>query len=261
MERRCGPMRNESRTLRRLGRAGKTAALMLLILAMVCPALADETPKAFCDPQNPPPYANRHAAAGDDYFADAVMIGDSMMECVVMYNLFPTAHIICKSGITSVDAEWRIFRINEWDEPRNIYEMTEYYDHAKIYIFLGANSLDVTTSAEALADYRVMIEEMIRRFPESLIYIITPPSITKKAMQAKNLGPLRYYYFRNGLLEIAQEYNLYYLDYYSLIVDDEGYMIDLYDGGDGGHPSKRGLKVLENLMRTHTVDYPQTAEE
>ena len=241
---------------RRLWRsAGRLMAASLLMLSLFCSALAETIP-AFYNPQNPPPFAAKHAASGDDYFTDAVFIGDSMMECVEMYGFFPSAHIVCKSGITSVDAKWRIFHITEWDQPRNIYEMFEYYGSTKIYIWLGSNSLDNVTSDEALRDYRGMIEEMIRRFPRALIYVITPPSLTKKAMQAKKLGPLRYYNFRNGLLKIADEYKLYFLDYYAQVVNDEGYLIDQYDGGDGGHPSKRGLLLLENLVRTHTVEYP-----
>ena len=235
--------------------AGKLAILILLILCLLSPALAEEKICAYYNPKTPPPYPPKHAASGDDYFTDAIFIGDSVMECVQMYNLFPSADIVCKSGITSVDVDWRIFRITEWDEPRNIYEMIEYYGAVKIYILLGGNSLDNVTSNEALRDYREMIEEMIRRFPNALIYIITPPSMTKKAFEAKNIGALRYTNFRNGLLKIAEEYKLYALDFYSLIADEDGYMIDIYDGGDGGHPSKRGLKMLENLVRTHTVEY------
>ena len=234
---------------------GRLSAVSLLILSLFCSALAETVP-AFYNPQNPPPYAAYHAASGDDYFTDAVFIGDSMMECVEMYGFFPSAKIVCKSGITSVDANWRIFHITQWDQPRNIYEMIEYYGSTKIYIWLGSNSLDNVTSDEALRDYRGMIEEMIQCFPNALIYVITPPSLTKKAMQAKKLGVLRYYNFRKGLLKIAEEYKLYFLDYYAQVVNDEGYLIDIYDGGDGGHPSRRGVKVLENLVRTHTVEFP-----
>ena len=241
--------------------AGRLAALSLLLLSLLTSALGESKLTAYCNPQVPPPFPQKHAASGDDYFTDAIFLGDSMMECVQMYNLFPSAKIVCKSGFSSSNAEWRIFRINEWDEPRNFYEMVEYYQSNKIYIWLGANSLDNKTSGESLRDYRVMIEEMVRRFPTAYIYIIPPPSVTKKAMASMNLGPLRYYNFRNGLMEIAQEYNLYFLDFYALTVDAEGYLIDIYDGGDGGHPSKRGLKVLENLVRAYTVEYPAPTEQ
>ncbi len=243
------------------GFAGRLAILVPLLLILLASALGEGAPTAYFNPRVPPPIPAKHDPSGDDYFTDAIFIGDSMMECVQMYNLFPSAKIVCRSGISSADANWRIFRINEWDEPRNIYEMIEYYESNKIYIFLGANSLDVKTSAEALRDYRVMIDDMVRRFPTCYIYIIPPPSVTKKAMDTMKLGPLRYRNFRDGLMEISQDYKLYFLDYYALIVNEEGYMIDIYDGGDGGHPSKRGLKVLENLVRTHTVEYPAAAEQ
>ena len=241
--------------------AGRLAVLALLLLSLLTSALGEGNLTAYYNPQVPPPIPSKHAASGDDYFTDAIFIGDSMMECVQMYNLFPSAQIVCKSGFSSSNAEWRIFHIYEWDEPRNFYEMIEYYESNKIYIWLGANSLDNKTSGESLQDYRVMIEEMVRRFPKAYIYIIPPPSVTKKAMASMNLGPLRYSNFRDGLIEIAQDYGLYFLDFYALVVDAEGYMIDIYDGGDGGHPSKRALKLLENLVRTCTVEYPAPTEQ
>ena len=230
-------------------------ALLAVVCLLPCIGLAEEAvPVAYSLPDAPPPFAPAHEPTGDDYFADAVFIGDSMMECVEMYDLFPTANIICRSGISSADANWRIFRVRGQEEPMNIYEMTEYYPHAKIYVMLGANSLDIKRSDEALADYRVMIDDMIRRFPDSLIFVISPPPPTKKAMKTLNLGPLRWVNFRDGLLELIRERGLYFLDYYALMADDEGYMIDRYDGGDGAHPSKSGLQLMENLVRTHTLE-------
>ena len=230
--------------------------LAVLLLAMAAPALAQED--AVCgyyNPQVPPPLPAVHEATGDEYFADAVLVGDSIMESLEMYDLFPTANIVCRSGISPRDANWRLFPVRGVDHLLNLYEMVAYYNPAKIYILLGGNSLDNMNSADSLAIYEKMLDEMIRRFPSCLIYVIAPPSQVMKALIDQGIPAGRYRNFRDGLLEMAEAKHVYFIDYFAPMVDQNGCMLEKYDSGDGAHPTKGGLQVLENLIRTQTVAY------
>ena len=89
---------------------------------------------------------------------------------------------------------------------------------------------------------------------DSIIYVIAPPPGTEKTMQEKMILPHRFSDFRDGLLAMAAERNLYFLDFYALIIDEEGYMMRNYECGDGLHPNPFGYELLEQLIRTHTVD-------
>ena len=228
---------------------------MLLVLLLLPSACAAEGMTAYCNPQTPPPVPAEHEAAGDDYFTDAVFIGDSMMDDVEMLDLFPTANFVCQVGMSLSSVNYKYFRIKGSDEHLTVFEAAQNCPHNKIYILLGGNSLDHRPLKTCMQEYADVMDQFIGYFPDSLIYIIAPPPGTEKAMQEKQLEARRFRDFRDFLLTLAEEKHLYFLDFYSLLLDDQGFMDWRYDCGDGQHPHRGGYVLMENLIRTHTVDY------
>lgn len=236
------------------GLAGRLISLLLVLLLLPSAAVA-EGGTANYNPQVPPPIPAEHEAADDDYFSDAVFVGDSMMDDVEMLDLFPTANFVCMVGMSPPSVNWKKFRVKGSDELLNVFEVAEQYPHSKFYILLGGNSLHNKLADAALDDYLPMIEQFIETFPDSYIYVITPPPGAKEKMLEESVSQWRFSKFRDGLLSMAEEKGLYLLDFYALMVDDEGYMKYYYDCGDGQHPNNKGYRRLEELIRTHTVEY------
>ena len=210
--------------------------------------------KAYCNSANPPPFPASHAPAGDEYFEDAVFIGDSIMDDVEMYNLFPTGNFVTKVGISPLSVNRREFRFRGSREYENMFDVVEKYPHRKIYILLGSNSLDNKPSDSALADYVPMMETFLTRFPDSIFYLIVPPSMTEHHLKDLKIPPKRFENFRGLLTDFAAERQCYIIDFYALVLNEKGYLPGKYDCGDGIHPNYEGLKLLEQEIRTHTVE-------
>ena len=233
-----------------------------LLLLMLLPSALGETLPAYGDPDTPPPYAPEHEPEGDDYFSDAVFIGDSMMEYVEMYELLPTASYVWMIGMSPMSVGRRQFRVAGSNGKISTYDMAALYHPTKIYVWLGANGLDTKSADSVIKDYEKMADDLIARFPDALIYVISPPPMTQKRMSQKNnLKPGRYSTFEGQLQELAARRSFYYIDAYHLIADNNGYMIGKYNMGDGYHLNREGLTVVTDYIRAHTVPYRLNEED
>jgi len=228
--------------------------LLTVFLLTLSTALAEDAPKAWYPAQVPPPFPPERESVGDEYFEDAVFIGDSAMDDIEMLNLFPTGNFACLIGMSPLSASRRQFRVKGSDVAQNVYEVTKQYPHKKIIILLGGNSLDHKPSKESMEDYTVMIDQMIADFPESVIYVLSPLPMTEKYMTEKQLPPRRFSNFRESLIALAAERNLYFLDLYPELTDEGGYMRPSYNCGDGVHLNRTGYEVVERIIRTHMID-------
>ena len=159
-------------------------------------ASAEKVHKAYCSPSNPPPFPKKHSAANDEYFKDAVFIGDSSMDDAEMYDLFPTANFVTKVGISPISASRKEFRYKGSREYENMYDVVAKYPHKKIYILLGANSLDNKNSELSFADYKKMMEVFLERFPDSIFYLITPTAMTESVLGKLKISPERFKNFQ-----------------------------------------------------------------
>lgn len=208
---------------------------------------------AWFNPQVPPPFPPEHEPSGDDYFEDAVFLGDSIMENIEMLDLFPTANFVTLIGMSPISTDKKLFIRKRDDRWVTAYDMINEYPHKKIFILLGSNALDHKTYEGTLNDYRVMMERMIQEYPDTVFYVLCPTSPNRARLKKDGLDIRRYWYFREGLMALAEEKQLYFLDAFMLLADEDGYLKENYAGPDGFHLRLEGSKLIEELVRTHTV--------
>lgn len=237
--------------------------ILLIALLMGTPALAEEaeTPvlTALYNPAYPSPVVEEHEPTGDEYFTDAVFIGDSMMEYVELLGEMPTANYVWQIGMSPASVGRKQFRVKGTNTRLTTYEKAAEYSPKKLYILLGANGLDNFAVKYIIADYEKLADALITNFPDALIYVISPPPMSYKRMRQENVPVKRYPDFAAALKELAARRHFYYIDLYSLLVNEEGYLPGKYDAGDGFHLSNRAYSLLLEQVRKQTVPYP--AEE
>ena len=217
-------------------------------------------PAAFCHPDIPPPFAPEHEPEGDDYFADAVFIGDSMMEYVELYELIPTAGYVWKIGMGPGSFAQKDFRVRGSEQRLSGYEYTASLSPRKLYVWLGANGLDTAPASAVLASYEKMAGRLVETFPDALIYVISAPPATRTRMTRDHVPAGRYAEFEEGLRELAERRRFYYIDLYHLVADENGCLPAGYSMGDGYHLNEEALTILTDAIRTHTVPWPDSAE-
>ena len=238
---------------------------MILSLALLCCltpcARAEETRTAYSNPDVPPPFAPEHEPAGDEYVTDAGFIGDSMMEYVELYDLIPTAHYVWKIGMSPGSVGHKDFRVKGSDQRLSGYEYAASYAPRKLYVWLGANGLDTSTSSAVLANYENLADRLVEWFPDALIYVISPPPTTYARMTEQDHVPVkRYILFEEALRELAARRHFYYIDMYHLVANEEGYLPNGYSMGDGYHLNEKALTIMTDYIRTHTVPDPAGAD-
>lgn len=211
------------------------------------------------NPDFPPPLVEAHEPEGDEYFADAVFIGDSMMENVETSGLIPTANYISRIGMSAHSMDDRQFRVQGHSGRLNAYEYAATYQPAKVYVWIGANGLSYNTSDTIIGDYERVADDLITHFPDALIYVISPPPMTKVRMNGEKKIPAgRYAEFNEKLCRLAQRRGFYYIDMYSLVTNEEGYLRKEYAAGDGFHLSREAYVLLTDAVRSQTVPMPDT---
>ena len=233
------------------GLAGRVI-ICLLLLCLAVSACAEES-AAWFNPQVPPPFPPEHESVGDEYFEDALFLGDSIMENIEMLDLFPTANFVTLIGMSPISMDKKLFVLKKEDRWVTAYDMINQYPHRKIYILLGSNALDHKSYKGTLNDYRVMMDRMIQEYPDTVFYVLCPTSPNRARVRKDRLDIQRYWKFREGLLELAGEKQLYFLDAFTLLADEEGYLKEELAAPDGFHLKLEGSKLIEELVRTHTV--------
>lgn len=224
----------------------------------------DEAPlQAFYNPDFPSAIVEEHEPTGDEYFTDAVFIGDSMMEYVEMLGELPTANYVWQIGMSPASVGRKQFRVKGSNTRLTTYEKAAEYNPKKIYLLLGSNGLDNYSYKYIIADYERLADDMITHFPDALIYVISPPPMSYKRMTGDHYVPVsRYPTFADELKALAERRHFYYIELYSLLTDEKGYLPRKHDAGDGYHLSNRAYSILVDQVRKHTIPYPidQTTE-
>lgn len=182
------------------------------------------------------------AAVGDDYFSDALFIGDSLTNGLYLYGDIRTAEYCYETSAATAG----IFSVTSLDS------MLRSKSYGKIYILLGIN--EVGGSLERyLNNYRSLLRMVRAAQPDAVIYLQTllptNPSMTwsPSAFSVQNVTEKN-----RGLKRLAEEEGVYLLDLYSVYADEKGEMPAAYCR-DGVHPYEAYYKNWCDYLRTHTV--------
>ena len=238
------------------GRLLIASLFALLLMGSVVTAQAEAPLQGVYNPDFTPPVVQEHEPTGDDYFTDAVFIGDSMMEYVELLAEIPTANYVWKIGMGPATMGIKQFRVRGQEENFSAYEMVASYQPRKIFIMLGANGLDWYPSQVVIDNYEIMADTLITLCPDAMIYVISAPPGSAAMMKELGIAGGRYALFAEQLKELAERRGFYYLDFYSIIVDETGALPQQYDSGDGFHLTTIAYQKLIDLVRKHTVPYP-----
>ena len=169
---------------------------------------------------------------------DVVFLGDSITYKSNFFQEFPDL-TICNLGVCYDTIKAMNFRVGTlW---------TVMPEH--VFLMIGINSLKNDNLEECIEDYRYLVDNVQSRYDFQLyIMSITPKSRSESGVD--DPSPEIIASFNEALAEIAQEKNAIYVDLYSQIVDDSGYVIDKYTH-DGLHISDAAYDVWADLIRPY----------
>lgn len=192
-------------------------------------------------------------SVSDDYFDDAVFIGNSQMEGVSIYSSMKNATVLAGKGIM-VDTIFTKEVIKTKDSNRiTIMSALELKKFGKIYIMLGANELGWVSDNEFIKQYGKVIDKLKELQPKAKIYVNAIIPVSKaKSNSDKIYNNENIERFNKLIINMTKEKQVYYLDSKEALADEEG-NLPANSTTDGVHFNSTYYEKWFNYLKTHTV--------
>lgn len=192
-------------------------------------------------------------AVGDDYFDDALFIGNSITDTFMMFSGLENATFYAGTSMTVRSAYSKPIISDDGDDI-TIMDAVKKHKFKKVYIMFGFNELGWETLSVFIDEYGKLIDDVKKYQPDAVIYVESILPVSKEKSDDDEFENNENIVKFNGLIrDIAAEKEVHYLDIHEEIVDDNGCLPD-EASHDGVHfNQKYCLKWLDYLKR-HTAD-------
>ena len=191
----------------------------------------------------------------DDYFSDAVFIGDSRTVGLYEYGgLEEITTFYASSGLTV----YKIFNSQIVEVPgqrqkQTIEEALSENQFKKIYLMIGINEMGTGTVASFTNKYKEVVDHLLELQPDAILYI---QGILKVSTERSDQGD----YINNegivarneALAELADNRRIFYLDVNPLVCDETGGLVASYTF-DGVHLKAKYIEIWKEYLKSHAI--------
>lgn len=192
-------------------------------------------------------------AVGDDYFDDAVFIGDSRTEGMILNTgLWNTTAYVYKGLMVNTVFTKPV--IKKDGEKISVMDALKTTDFSKVYIMFGINETGWAYSRVFQEKYGDIIDAIQDINPRALIYIqgIMPVS-DKVSSEHQYITNAKISEYNRLLQELAKEKQVYYIDTENAVISADGSLPE--DAAyDGIHLVKEYCEKWLDYLKTHTVE-------
>ena len=173
----------------------------------------------------------------DDFFSDAAMIGNSLVDGMMLYSGLSMTYFGQESATVR---SYRLDRLLQGS-------------YGKVYIELGIN--DIGTPLESYIEgYRAIVQQIQAAMPDADIYILSLTPVTRE--KSSSGFPMQVILERNDALHtLAEELQCWFIDCCTPLCGSDGYLqADLAALWDGAHLRETaGYVAWAEIVRTHYV--------
>lgn len=190
----------------------------------------------------------RAEAVYDSHFDRSCMIGNSLVDGFLMWSGVTNMRYIYGTGAVVNNV------LGTLDlSPLTLNDPDYYQD---IYLMFGLNEVGTDVNS-FVQSYKKLIEYVREHQTKANIYVISITPVTQEVDADPNevQSMERINSFNSALKQLCADNNCWYLDIYSMLVDEYGFLSSDYAfAGDGKHFEKSGYVAWANYMKTHYVD-------
>lgn len=214
------------------------------------------TPEPTPEPDYSQPVPEREAVDQEEWFADAVLIGDSRIDGFKLYSgVTSQATFLDYTGLTVYDVAEDKKVIRQGAEKVSILDALAQGSYGKIYIALGVNELGYYDPEGFGEAYAQVIDAIRDCQPEAQLYIQSIIPVNGKKCKANDIP----YYVTNEnianynavLPDLCGEKKLRLVGIPETLLDENGEMAADYSA-DGVHFKKAGYELWLDYLITHT---------
>lgn len=176
----------------------------------------------------------------ESWFDDALFIGNSLGVGLRDYAPLGNADYFCAIGqsVFSVRDNWlNVYSVGNTSLERLLSNRS----YGKVYIHLGTNECGYPVET-VLSAYQELINLIREKQPDAAIIIQATTTFGRnKAKQYSYMVPETITNLNNQLMTLADQDNVYFIDFNPEVVDEEGYLPSTFSL-DGCHPTVDGYR-------------------
>lgn len=189
----------------------------------------------------------------DDYFDDAVFIGDSRTRSLQLYANLENTTFLADTGLTIYTVLDKKLTPSTMTTKTTVTDYLTDHQFKKIYLMLGINEIG-TGTAESFCKYYGEVLETLRDLqPDAIIYLQAilhvseskdkeHPYINNTAITERN----------EALQSLVDNEHIFWLDSNPVICDENGYLIDSYTF-DGVHLQAKYVYLWTDYLKQHAI--------
>lgn len=231
------------------------------------PAVPTPTPDPEPEPEEPVPTPEAQAEeeiycgpdlasqdkVSDDYFSDALFVGNSLVHGLWGYGGITTADFCAATSASVVNLD-RVRNEAQWGESEaSLMDTMAAKQYGKVYVLLGINEIGFETE-DFISIYSGVLDRIGEIQPEAELYIMGLTPLTEE----KDAGGYpftmeRVLDYNRALRELAAERECWYVDLVDALADEAGYLPEA-DSTDGIHLTQEKYPLWADYLRTHYAD-------
>ena len=191
----------------------------------------------------------------DDYFADAVFIGDSRTVGMFEYGgLEETADFYASTGLTIYKMfASEIVTVEGQRKKISVEQALSQNSYAKIYLMIGINEMGTGTVESFVEAYKEAVDHLLELQPDAILYIQGIIKVTTKRSEQGDYINNEGNEARNeALSQLADNERIFYLDVNPEICDDTGGMEASYTF-DGVHLKAQYIDIWKAYLKEHAI--------
>ncbi len=195
------------------------------------------------------------APVGDEYFADAIFIGNSRTEGFLMYSGVKPLRGYAELGLT-VNTVFTDLATHINGQYMPIMEAVRRQpDFSKVYIMLGMNELGWAYQQPYVDGYSKIIDTVREANPEAIIYVQSILPVTEvKSAEDEYINNPRINEYNERLRAMCEEKDVTYLNVAEALMDEETGALPAEASMDGVHLQKEYCQIWYEYLKTHTTD-------
>ena len=193
-------------------------------------------------------------AKPESYFADALFIGDSRTQSLMLYGSLYDADFISTRGYNAPQYFSEVISINGTETTGTDFVSSKENSYNNVYLMLGTNELGYDLGV-FIENYRAVIKDVKAKQANANIYLNAILPVTKSkddtndAWGVKNSNIV---IFNKALRQLADEEGIYFLDASAAIANELGYLPEDISP-DGVHFDKSTVDKWQKYIQTHVA--------
>ncbi|MCL2518170.1 MAG: GDSL-type esterase/lipase family protein [Oscillospiraceae bacterium] len=197
--------------------------------------------------------------AGQEYIDNIIFLGDSTTNGLRSYRMLKDGRETTQvwtpvnGTLTLSQASIATILYPETSEEITIAEAVERKQPSILLITLGVNGVSFMDETYFKSEYKKMLETIQSKSPNTYIILQSVFPVARSYSNQNQINNEKISAANEWIASIANDMKLPYLDTYSVLVGEDGFLPEELQNGDGIHLNETGFNIELNYIRTHAL--------